>query len=435
MRDDFLTISQLNRFIRDVLISGFPQPIWVCGEIQGLKEKNRHLYFTVVEKDPQGGSIVAKIDVKIWANNRLRIDAILDKAQNPFQLKDDIEVKLLCKVDFYPPFGQISLIAESIDPIHTLGKLAQDRLKLIALLKQQGTLDRNKMVGMPPLPLRIGLITSHDSAAYHDFMDELKKSGYAFQVWAANAIMQGKNSEKSVAGLLKTLNSFKDIDVIVITRGGGSIAELSCFDSRLIAEAVAASRLPVLSGIGHEINTTVTDLAAHTFAKTPTAAAQFLISRVRQALEHLDEKGKLLARLALDGVITDRRKVQAWALALHSGTRKVFKDQHQHMARIKESLRGMPLGLIKASRLGVGGRTEGLKKTIHLRLQNSRTKIKSYQKLVEMADPKNTLRRGFSITRDGRGKALRSASALKLAQEITTELADGVFSAEVKKIG
>ena len=390
MRDEFLTVSELNNFIRDVLTSGFPQALWVCGEIQGLKEKSGHLYFTIVEKAASGG-ITAKIDVKIWANNRFRINAVLNKAENPFQLKDDIEVKLLCKVDFYPPFGQVSLIAENIDPIYTLGKLAQDRLRLIALLKQRGILDQNKKLAMSRVPLNVGLITSYDSAAYHDFIDEIKRSGYGFRIFAVDAVMQGKNTETSVVQALRSLNAIKEIDLLVITRGGGSIVELSCFDSQLIAEAVAASRLPVLSGIGHEINTTVTDLAAHTFAKTPTAVAQFLVGKVGEFLDHLNEKGGTLTRLAQESVSEERRRIQSWA--------------------------------------------EGLKKTIHLRLQNSRVKIGSYQKLVAVADPKNTLKRGFSITRDAKGRAVRSAASLKLKQEIVTELADGVFTAEVTLLG
>ena len=414
MRDEFLTVSELNHFIRDVLASGFPQAVWVCGEIQGYdrgKDK-KHVFFELCEKDPATHEIIARVGLVIFATRRPAIDAILQKAENAFVLKDDIEVKFSCKVDFYPGHGQVRLIVENIDPVYTLGKIAQDRQRLIALLKQKGTLDRNKKLTMPRVPLNVGLITSYDSAAYHDFLDELKKSGYGFRVFAINALMQGKNAEKSVVGALKTLNAVKELDVVVITRGGGSIAELSCFDSQVIAEAIAASRLPVLSGIGHEINTTVTDLAAHTFAKTPTAVAQFLVNRVREFLSDL----------------------QSRALALQSGTKDFFKAHHEHMARRIETLRRVPVTVAKASRLALASRGDGLKKTIHLRLQNSRAKIQAYQKLAEMADPKNTLKRGFSITRDDRGKAVRSTAVLKLKQEITTELADGVFIAEVRKV-
>ena len=135
--EEFLTVSGLNDFIRDVINSGFPAALWICGEVQELRDK-KHLYFTLSEKDPESNAIIAKIGATIWANSRPKIEAVLQKAENAFTLKDDIEVKLLCKVDFYPPFGQVRLIVESIDPTYTLGKIAQDRQRLITLLKQKG---------------------------------------------------------------------------------------------------------------------------------------------------------------------------------------------------------------------------------------------------------------------------------------------------------
>src|SRR4029077_13028465 len=134
------------------------------------------------------------------------------------------------------------------------------------------------------------LITSYDSAAYHDFISELKRSGCAFKIFMVNSIMQGKNTEGSIIKALKVLEDIGEMDVIVITRGGGSIAELSCFDSEKIALAIALSGIPVLSGIGHEINTTVADLAAHTFAKTPTAIAKFLVERLKEFIEGVNER-------------------------------------------------------------------------------------------------------------------------------------------------
>ena len=292
MSDEFLTVSELNHFIRDVLNSGFPKSLWVCGEIQGYdrgKDK-KHVFFELCEKDPVTRDITARIGLVIFAQARPRIDAILKKAENAFELKDDIEVKFLCKVDFYPGHGQVRLIVESIDPVHTLGKIAQDRQRLIALLKQKGILDKNKQLPLPDVILNIGLITSYDSAAYHDFISELKRSGYAFKIFLINSIMQGKNTESSIIKALKVLEGIGEMDVIVITRGGGSIAELSCFDSEKIAMAIAQLGIPVLSGIGHEINTTVTDLAAHTFAKTPTAIAKFLVERLKEFIEGVDER-------------------------------------------------------------------------------------------------------------------------------------------------
>ena len=411
MSEEFLTVSELNHFIRDVLNSGFPKSLWICGEIQGYdrgKDK-KHVFFELCEKDPATHDITARIGLVIFAQARPRIDAILKKAENAFELKDDIEVKFLCKVDFYPGHGQVRLIVEGIDPVHTLGKIAQDRQRLISLLKQKGILDKNKQLPLPEVILNIGLITSYDSAAYHDFISELKRSGYSFKVFMINSLMQGKNTENSVVKALKILSKLGEVDVIVITRGGGSIAELSCFDSEKIAVEIAQSGIPVLSGIGHEINTTVTDLAAHTFAKTPTAIAKFLVERLKEVLEKIDERQNRIVE-ALGHMFKNRRTLlKNNAVLLQTQTLGLIKNHHQRLVSITD-----------------------LKKIIHLHLQNSRTKISQYQKLAQMADPENTLKRGFSITRTREGHLVRSVKDVKVIKGITTQLIDGIINSEVK---
>ena len=434
MSDEFLTVSELNHFIRDVLNSGFPKSLWVCGEIQGYdrgKDK-KHVFFELCEKDPATRDITARIGLVIFAQARPKIDALLKKAENAFELKDDIEVKFLCKVDFYPGHGQVRLIVEGIDPVHTLGKIAQDRQRLISFLKQKGVLDKNKQLALPEVALNIGLITSYDSAAYHDFISELKRSGYAFKIFVVNSIMQGKNTESSVVKALTVLEGKGEVDVIVITRGGGSIAELSCFDSEKIAMTIAQLRVPVLSGIGHEINTTVTDLAAHTFAKTPTAISKFLVERIKGFIEGIDGRQERIIE-ALGMMLKARRtSLKENAFVLQTKTLGLIKNHHQRLASIAEALVRTPAVRIKASRKLLSDHQENLKKIIYLHLQNSRTKINHYQKLSQMADPQNTLKRGFSITRNQEGHLIRSIKDAKDIKSMTTQLVDGTIDSEIK---
>jgi exodeoxyribonuclease VII large subunit len=435
MSDEFLTVSELNHFIRDVLNSGFPRSLWVCGEIQGYdrgKDK-KHVFFELCEKDPVTRDITARIGLVIFAQARPKIEAILRQAENAFELKDDIEVKFLCKVDFYPAHGQVRLIVESIDPVHTLGKIAQDRQRLISLLKQKGVLDKNKQLPLPDVILNVGLITSYDSAAYHDFISGLKRSGYAFKIFLVNAIMQGKNTEESVVKALKILEDTGGMDVIVITRGGGSIAELSCFDSEKIALMIAQSGIPVLSGIGHEINTTVTDLAAHTYAKTPTAIAEFLVGRLKEFIEGVDERQTRIIEASRQRLKNRRLQLKDNAVSLQIQTLGLIKSHHQRLAVITEALKRTPAVRFKGSKKSLADHQEHLKGIIYLHLQNSRTRINSYQKLTQMADPKNTLKRGFSITRSQEGLLIKSIKDAKGIKEITTQLADGVINSEIKK--
>jgi exodeoxyribonuclease VII large subunit len=433
MSDEFLTVSELNHFIRDVLSSGFPQAVWICGEIQGYdrgKDK-KHVFFELCEKDPATRDITARIGLVIFAQARPKIDAILRKAENAFELKDDIEVKFLCKVDFYPGHGQVRLIVESIDPVHTLGKIAQDRQRLIAYLKQKGIFDKNKQLALPEAILNIGLITSYDSAAYHDFISELKRSGYAFKVFMINSIMQGKNTEGSIVRAMRVLENLAELDVIVITRGGGSIAELSCFDSERIATAIAQSKIPVLSGIGHEINTTVTDLTAHTYAKTPTAIAKFLAERLKEFIDGVDERQTRVMEALRQALRAKRTHLKDSAVILQTQTMGLIRSHHQRLAGISEALKRAPAVRFKESRRSVGDTLGHIKKIIYLHLQNSRTKINNYEKLAQMADPKNTLKRGFSITRSKDGQLIRSVKDIKQVKIITTQLVDGILNSEV----
>ena len=200
MPKDYLRVSELNQRIQDVIHVGFPQPLWICGEIQGF-DRNRsknHIFFELVEKDPDSKNIIAKIGLVLFAGRKAHIQEILGKSENAFALKDDIEVQFACSIDFYPPHGAVRLIVESIDPTYTLGKLAQEKQKLIAFLKKRGTLDKNKQLELSPVPLHIGLVTADDSAAYNDFCSELKRSGFAFTVYMHNALMQGKAAEADV---------------------------------------------------------------------------------------------------------------------------------------------------------------------------------------------------------------------------------------------
>jgi len=434
MSEEFLTVSELNHFIRDVLNSGFPKSLWICGEIQGYdrgKDK-KHVFFELCEKDPVTRDITARIGLVIFAQARPRIEAILKKAENAFELKDDIEVKFLCKVDFYPGHGQVRLIVEAIDPVHTLGKIAQDRQRLISVLKQKGILDKNKQLSLPDVILNVGLITSYDSAAYHDFISEIKRSGYGFKIFLINSIMQGKNTESSIIKALKALEGLPDLDVIVITRGGGSIAELSSFDSEKIATSIAQLSIPVLSGIGHEINTTVTDLAAHTFAKTPTAIAKFLVERLNGFIDAVEERQKRIIDVLRQSLKNQRARLKDNAYILQTQTLGLIKTHHQRLASITEALRRTPLTRFKESRKKLVDSQEHLKKIIYLHLQNSRTKISQFDKLAQMASPVNTLKRGFSITRSQEGKLIRSVKDAQGIKAITTQLEDGIINSEVK---
>lgn len=435
--NEFLTVSQLNNLIREVVNMGFPQSLWVCGEIQGFdrSKDKKHIFFDLCEKDPGSKSIVARIGLVIFGSRKNHLNEILGASENAFKLKDDIEVKFLCKVDFYPPHGAMRLIVESIDPIYTLGKIAQEKQKLIAILEKKGILDRNKQLPFPEVPLNIGLITSHDSAAYNDFISELKFSGYAFKVFYRNALMQGKATQTDVCKALDELNKISSLDTIVITRGGGSIADLSWFDSERIAEKIAASSLPVLSGIGHEINITITDLTAHTYQKTPTAIAQFLVEKVESFLTDIEEKFYQIINYAKEKINTEKKDLKGSALSLQNKTHYFLKSHHQDLIRYLETIKRQPLKLLEGRADAVGEKETLIVKAAKMRLKHDMQKIKNYRRIIEIVHPKNTLKRGFSITRDKAGNIVRSIKNVNEGDMIKTCLMDGYLKSQIDNIG
>ncbi len=434
--DSFLTVSQLNDFIKDVLQMGFPQRVWVCGEIQGYnrnKDKS-HVFFELCEKELQSNKVVARIGLVIFSGRKAAINDILDHAENAFQLKDDIEVKFLCKVDFYPPHGAVRLIVESIDPTYTLGKIAQEKQRLVALLKKKGTFERNKALPFPVVPLGIGLITAFDSAAYNDFMAELASSGYGFTVLCRNTLMQGKKAEKDVCQALDTLQNLSEVDLIVITRGGGSIAELSCFDSQLIAEKIAEIKVPVVSGIGHEINMTITDMAAYAFQKTPTAVARYLVERIQDFLTGLNRRGQDLLGKAQDIIKEREQKLTQSVQDLRQGVFYSLTCQKQELTRFEKSLALFPFRILKRSAENIQSQQKALGAGADAFLKNAGARLKHCRTIVELARPENLFRKGFSLTRLPDGSVLKSIEQLQSQDIVRTKLLDGCFESRVNHI-
>lgn len=434
--EEFFTVSQINTYIKGVINAAFPQTLWICGEIQGY-DRNRgksHIFFELVEKDERSESIVAKIGLVLFDNRKAVIDHILRKTENAFELKDDIEVKFACRIDFYPPHGTMRLIVDEIDPTYTLGKVAQQRQKIIALLQKKGVLEKNKKLELPLVPLSVGLITSDNSAAYNDFVSELKRSGYGFKIFLRNTTMQGSKTEKDVVQAIDRLQKIADLDLVVITRGGGSIADLSDFDSQLIAEKIGECRLPVLSGIGHEINTSITDMAAHTYAKTPTAIAQFLVSRVAEFITQLDDKMEVLVEESQRIIRDEKQKLKDRSIRLQSGTNSFLKAYNQRLIELKHSLKSRPYLYLKETRRQLLDRDQQIIKTINTRLENEKLKLKNYTKIVDIVHPVNTLKRGFSITRRSDGQIIRDVADVHESDQITTHLAGGSITSAVQHI-
>lgn len=292
---DHLTVSQLNLQVREAVLKAFPVPLWVVGEVSGFN-RNAHkkwVGFQLVERN-SAGEIVAQVEAVLSPDDRQSLEAKLQREGAPFRLEDEIQVRLLVTVDLRADWGRYQVAVRDIDVAYTLGEVARRREEILRKLTAEGVIERNRSLPFPDLPLRVGVVTSLGSDAYHDVLRTFRESGYAFAVTVHGSRVQGPSTEASV---LNALDWFRDrageFDLVLICRGGGSRTDLAWFDSEPLGRAVALFPLPVVVGIGHEEDRCVLDEVGWR-QKTPTAAAQSVVETVRKALLRTEDAARAI---------------------------------------------------------------------------------------------------------------------------------------------
>jgi exodeoxyribonuclease VII large subunit len=275
-----LTVRELCNAVRGVVDGAFPDEVWVKGVISGLtRSANEHVYFDLVEpSDDLGPSTSVVLPVALFAANKFRVNAILRKS-GAVRMRDGLEIRIRGQIAYYPPQGRVQLVMSLIDPAHTMGQMELARQALVTKLQTEGLLGANGALELPALPLRVGLVTSGESAAHADFVHELERSGYDFTATLFDARVQGLDAVPSLVDAIERAGR-AELDMVAIVRGGGARTDLAAFDHEEVARAIAASPHPVVVGVGHEVDRSVADEVASISVKTPTAAAAVLVEAV-----------------------------------------------------------------------------------------------------------------------------------------------------------
>ncbi len=288
------TVAELADALNASLRRGFSDGVWVRGEIQGWSERNQHAYFRLAD-DTAG--VKAVLNVQFFANARMKLRPMLQKHR--LRLADGMKVRVFGYLDFYAPAGQLGLKMADLDPRFTLGDLAAQRDEIIRRLVAEGLLDANKRTLPSPIPLHVGVVSSVNTAAWHDFHDELVRSRFGFHLPRVRRSRPGPDGRAwHQPRDRRARRRGGDLDAIVVIRGGGARNELATFDAEAIARAIAASRVPVFTGLGHEVDRSVADEVAHTAFKTPTACAAALVDAVRAYLESSERSWSAISALS-----------------------------------------------------------------------------------------------------------------------------------------
>ena len=452
-----LTVGELAQVLRWTLDEAFPSGVWVTGEMASLKRpRSGHVYFDLVERsgdaDP-GAPPEASVSVVLFRGDKERVNDTIRRHGNAIRMADGLSVRIQGMLDFYPPRGQLQLRMTSIDPTHTLGAIAADREALLRVLTAEGSLRRNASMALAPVPLRVGLVTSLDSAAHADMRRVLDRSGFAFRVFEADTPVQGADAPEAIAAAIRAV-SVAGVDVVVLARGGGSRTDLVAFDHEIVARAVADCERPVFTGIGHETDRSVADDTAHTACSTPTAAARAVVQCVEEWLERLDDAGRSIAvwgrrALAAAEHRTSRAAADA-AREARAASRRADRSldaagqRLAHTGRTATGRAGRRVAAVTRRLAQAGPATERrgrsrldrasarLSVAGHHEIRHAQRHLDAVSTRVRALDPALILRRGWSLTRRDDGMLVRSVQDVSPGDGIVTHLTDGALDSTIR---
>lgn len=404
------SLSEITKSIKSVINKTYTRAYYVKAELikLNLYPHTGHCYPELVEKE--GDRIITQMRAVIWKS---QVEAINEKFVKITgeKLKDNISILCLATVEFSPQYG-LALYIQDIEPTYTLGELMKNKLAVITKLKQEGVFTANKRLQLPLLPKRIAIISVETSKGYSDFMISLKDNNwnYCFECELFTSILQGDKAISTICARLTEIEKRKqDFDCVVIIRGGGGDVGLSCYDDYTLAHKVATFPLPIISGIGHSTNESVTDMVSFANKITPTEVAYFLIQKFHDFAIQVEEMQDQMHKYVISLLELEKHK----------------------LSQIENSHRLIATRLVTHEK----SKLENLQNMMNLSakniLENQKKDLQSLKEHIELLHPDNVLKRGYSITLLN-GKAVTQAKQVKSGDILTTRLLKGTIESEVK---
>jgi len=415
--------------------------IWVEGEISNFRAHDSgHLYFTLKDRDSQIRAVMFRSQARL-----LR-----------FRPENGMQIVLRGRVTVYEDKGDLQLSAEYLEP-KGAGALQIAFEQLKAKLETEGLFDAAQKKPVPPLPRRIGIVTSPQAAALRDILNILRRRHHSANIVIFPAQVQGESAANEVAAGIKYFNRAKNVDVIIVTRGGGSAEDLAAFNHEGLARSVAASQIPVISAVGHETDVTIIDFVADLRAPTPSAAAELVI-RSRQEIEEQAEGLRLrlgravryrllMARQALiqaaqqgafarmmDGINQRQQKLDDLTFRLEKTERRLIEQHRRRWERASAAVRHYDARRVLAGiRKDLASQTANLAAATRNALVFQKSRLHRLQLQVQALSPVSILERGYALVFDSSGKLVKSTAQVGIGDEISTRLARGTLTARVQK--
>ncbi len=389
-----LKVSELTARIHDILEGNFPD-VWVEGEISNCKTyPSGHTYMTL--KDEAG-----QIKAVLFKGNAFGVR---------FRLEDGLRVLARGRVSCYAPRGDLQLIVSAMEP-KDKGSLQLAFEQLKAKLEAEGLFDADRKKPLPRFPQKIGIVTSLSGAALHDMLSVLGRRWPGLEILISPVCVQGEAAKHEISESIEQLNEHcSDLDVLLVGRGGGSLEDLWAFNEEIVARAIAASRIPIISCVGHETDTTIADFVADVRAPTPSAAAELAVPDKQAVLDELGAAADDLESAMLHRI--DRLRERLESLRRHPFLQSPYRMYEERMRRVDELYNRLP----EAMR----GRLLHAEKDLALQAQR-----------LDAFSPLKVLGRGYAIAQKEDGEVLLSPKQVKPGDRLSLRVHEGKISCEV----
>lgn len=407
-----ITLSELQHRIKSAVEGSLALPVWVVAEVSELKVNySGHCYLELVEKSEptRGGTPIpcAQVRAVIWRSQYAMLSSYFE-AETGSRLAVGMKILAKVVVSYHELYG-LSLQITDLDASYTLGEVERQRQMTIAQLQRDGVWDMNRSLKLPRPLQRIAVVSSAAAAGYRDFCNELRDGGYAFSLTLFDVVVQGAAAEQSICTALEEVALRQEqFDAVVLIRGGGSASDLSCFNSYRLCSYVAQFPLPVITGIGHDKDTSVADMVAHTPLKTPTAVAAWLTEGMAREMAWLDDAARTLSDMAVVAVQRESMRLERMMSDVGRDTLRAL-DREQAFLKMTQ---------------------EQLSYAVSRALERQAAFLDMASAAVDARAPEKILKLGFAVVRCD-GHAVTSAEGLT-GREVDIQLATGNITATVK---
>ncbi|RWX53677.1 exodeoxyribonuclease VII large subunit [Photobacterium chitinilyticum] len=438
--DRIYTVSSLNAQVRFILENEMGV-VWLVGELSNLSMPvSGHWYFTL--KDSR-----AQVKCAMFRGSNRRVT---------FKPANGSQVLVKARLSLYEPRGDYQLIIESMQPEGD-GRLQQQFEQLKMSLAAEGLFAQSQKKPLPEQPKRVGVVTSKTGAALHDILNVLQRRDPGLPIIVYPTMVQGEGSAISIAQAIGRANARQECDVLIVGRGGGSLEDLWAFNEEIVARTIAASQIPIVSAVGHEVDVTIADFVADVRAPTPSAAAELISRDMTHQIQKINQKTQQLHH-AMRHYLTGRQatvvKLQHRLDRQHPQVRLNQQQQHldelsnrmeramhqllsnhqQHISRADHKLAlHSPAQTLKLQSNRLEKAHHRLLDTMDRRLLNASHKLAMAAEKLEAVSPLATLGRGYSITRNDKGKVIRSADQVQSGDTLHTKVADGEIRSVVSE--